>query len=268
MTNENYSIFDAFLALKEDNSQTTNTVRRTVKRKGLPIKEAVSVNINDEEEVNDAIDFRKHDVKAEPDLEVIDVDANTLQQLKTKDSYIGKILLQCKSCKATTFIKPEDLVESEEGTENYNVDMECPYCHNTGIGYDLVGQIGKKETEAEPQFDNNIEDEEETEKEEVKVEEEQPEEEEEKESEYDETDAVDDTDLLNLPKLGDEFDVDDVREDDTEIKKESLEESTEPETEEVESTKPITEAGDDTNPEDADPVEPEEEVNEEVDLTE
>lgn len=268
MTNEKYSIFDAFLALKEDDSQTTSTIRRTVKRKGLPIKEAVSVNIQDEEEVNDAIDFRKHDEKIEPDLEVIDVDANTLQQLKTKDSYIGKILLQCKSCKATTFIKPEDLEESEEGTENYNVDMECPYCHNTGIGYDLVGQIGKKEAEAEPQFDNNIEDEEETEKEEVKVEDEQPEEEEEKEPEYDETDAVDDTELLNLPKLGDEFDVDDVREDDTEIKKESLEESTESETEEVESTEPITEAGDDTNPEDADPVEPEEEVNEDVDLTE
>ena len=246
MRNKKYginSITDAFLALNDilDEEIKVNNLKEKSK-----LKEAASVDLNNIDQVEKAQEFRKADEKSEDDeLEVIDVDADSLNELKDSGSYIGKILLQCNSCKATKFVDVDKLQQNENDPELYNTEDECPHCHNTGTGYALIGQVGKKTDEPtldndtnngeEAMFDNTNDVEpqaEETPTEETSDNEDT--EENNGESSYDETNASDDTDELNLPELGDEFDVDDVMEDDTEeesddedkkkVKKESLNE--------------------------------------------
>ena len=237
-----FSMLDAFLALEdvEDDEIT------------LPLNEGKSYSIYNEQEMKDAAEFREKDEKVEDTvLEVIDVDANTVEQIKDPKSYIGQMLLQCNSCKSTRFIDVDALKPSESDDELYNIEDECPHCHNTGIGFTLIGQVGKMpEEEAsvdneqaadETTFDNDVEDESNEETNDAfddvasePVEDEPSDE----EKPYDETTAEDDTEDLDTPKLGDEIDSDDVAEDDTEesdeeekkekSKNESLEESYDP----------------------------------------
>ena len=246
MKTKNYginSLADAFLALNDildEEIKVTNIKERS------KLKEAASVDLNNVDDIEKAQEFRKADEKTEDsELEVIDVDADSLNELKDSGSYIGKILLQCNSCKATKFVDVDKLQQNENDPELYNTEDECPHCHNTGTGYTLIGQVGKKTEEPtldndtnngeEAMFDNTNDVEpqaEETPTEETSNAEDT--EENNGESSYDETNASDDTDELNLPELGDEFDVDDVMEDDTEeesddedtkkVKKESLNE--------------------------------------------
>ena len=241
------SLADAFLALKDVYEDIEVNVN--AKRKGL--KEAASVNVRNIEDVESAQKFKAADKKEEnSELEVIDVDADSLENLQDGKSYIGKMLLQCNSCKATRFIDIDKLVADENDKELYNVEDECPHCHNKGTGYALIGQVGKTQEDnpedgaaldndanngEEAMFDNTNDVEpqaEETPTEETSDNEDT--EENNGETSYDETNASDDTDELDLPELGDEFDVDDVMEDDTEeksddedkkkVKKESLKE--------------------------------------------
>ena len=237
------SIADAFLALKD---MTEEIEIPNAKRNGL--KEAASVDVRSPEDVELAQNFRKTDKKEEDsELEVIDVDADSVENLQDGKSYIGKMLLQCNSCKATRFIDVDKLLADENDKDLYNVEDECPHCHNSGTGYALIGQVGKT-TEENPEdeasldndansgedamFDNT--DDVEPEAEETPAEENTESNEESssnEETNYDETNSEDDTNDMELPELGDEFDVDDVMEDDTEdeeddkTKKESLKES-------------------------------------------
>lgn len=239
------SIADAFLALKDMNEDIE--IPNNAKRKGL--KEAASVDVRSPEDVELAQDFRRNDKKEEDsELEVIDVDADSVENLQDGKSYIGKMLLQCNSCKATRFIDVDKLVADENDKELYNVEDECPHCHNKGTGYALIGQVGKteeKHPEDEASLDNDANsgedamfdntDEVEPEAEETPAEENTESNEEstsDEETNYDETNSEDDTNDMELPELGDEFDVDDVMEDDTEdndeddkTKKESLNEA-------------------------------------------
>lgn len=247
------SITDAFLALKDVYEDID--VKPSAKRKGL--KEAASVDVRNMEDVELAQQFKASDKKQEDsELEVIDVDADSIENLQDGKSYIGKMLLQCNSCKATRFVDVDKLAVDENDKDLYNVDDECPHCHNKGTGYALIGQVGKTQEDnpednaaldndvnngEEAMFDNTNEVEpqaEETPAEEKPAEETSNNEDTKEntgETSYNETSASDDTDELNLPELGDEFDVDDVMEDDTEeksdnedkkkVKKESLNES-------------------------------------------
>lgn len=243
---QTFSTLDAFLALEdvEDDEIT------------LPLNEGKSYSIYNEQEMEDAAEFRAKDEKEEDSvLEVIDVDADTIEKIKDPKSYIGQMLLQCNSCKSTRFIDVDALKVSEIDNELYNEEDECPHCHNVGVGYTLIGQVGKtpeQENEApldndqvtdEAGFDNDVEDTEVSDKvsqdlfDEVAAEPTEETKSDDEESTYDETDAEDDTEDMDTPKLGDEVDSDDVKADDTEepeeeeedkTKKESLEESYDP----------------------------------------
>ena len=241
------SITDAFLALKDLDEDIT--IPNNAKRKGIKkLKEAASVDVRSPEDVELAQDFRKNDKKEEDsELEVIDVDADSVENLQDGKSYIGKMLLQCNSCKATRFIDVDKLLADENDKDLYNVEDECPHCHNKGTGYALIGQVGKtteenpedeatldndaNNGEEEAMFDNTDEVEPEAEENNEEQPAEESEESNDEETSYDDTNAEDDTNDMELPELGDEFDVDDVMKDDTEdndeddkTKKESLNE--------------------------------------------
>ena len=249
MSKNNFGIkstFDAFVALNEILEEEKPSLKKKLKNKKL--KEGVSVDLRSDAELEAAKKIR-NEKKDDTTLEVIDVDADAVDQIQNNDSYVGKMLLQCVSCRSTRFMDIDDLKQDENDKDLYNLEDECPHCHHKGSGYYLVGQVGKTpdQEEEEPAIDNdeaskdeavfdNTEDveseevEEET-PEETSTEEKPEEDDEEEEKDFTETDSEDDTDDLDLASLGDEFNVDDIVADDTEdadeedeTKKESLKE--------------------------------------------
>ena len=248
MSKNNFGIkstFDAFVALNEILEEEKPSLKKKLKNKNL--KEGVSVDLRSNDELEAAKKIR-NEKKDDTTLEVIDVDADAVDQIQNNDSYVGKMLLQCISCRATRFMDIDDLKQDENDKDLYNLEDECPHCHHKGSGYYLVGQVGKTpEQEEEPTVDNDeasndeavfdntedVEDEEVEEEtpEETPAEEKPEDKDEEEEKDFTETDSEDDTDDLDLASLGDEFNVDDIVSDDTEdedeedeTKKESLKE--------------------------------------------
>lgn len=196
------------------------------------INEAKTFSVADTNAMEDAQKFREQDTAdgdADTTLEVIDADADVVQHLKDKKSYVGQMILQCNSCKAPRFIDAYKLKANKADPDLYNEEDECPNCHNIGTGFSLIGQVGKHEDEA--QADNNeasdeatfnndqLEDstEDENKPEETPTEDNNTEDvekdEPESDTEWDDTDSEDDT--VELPKLGEEYDPEDVSEDDT-----------------------------------------------------
>ena len=105
--------------------------------------------------------------------DVIDPEAETEEDLK--DSYIGKIILDCKVCHSKIYKNADEVHINDELDEPVaNEGDECPFCYSVD-GFDIVGQVAPyQETEVkidvEPK-DNDEEDEEEVEVDETEIEE-------------------------------------------------------------------------------------------------
>lgn len=249
---EMYEITDAFLALRDVDDEAIEGMLRNEKRaRDSFIHEGKAFSIQTgSKDVEAAKKFIEEDIEDGDEIEVIDVDADTVDHLKKNTEYIGQAILCCNRCKTNRFIDMDLLTASEVDEEVFNVDDECPHCHDAGAGYSLIGQVGKvqkeepaAETEAEEAevendavdadeatFDNDVEEieqEPEAESEET-TEEELPEIdtfEEEPENDGMETEtSEDELDDLDLPALGDEVDSDETEEDEDNDVKESLNE--------------------------------------------
>lgn len=70
-------------------------------------------------------------------IDIIDLDAETEEDLK--DSYIGKVILDCNICHSKLYKDPAEITISDDG-EEVNVDETCPYCQSTD-GFKIDGQI-------------------------------------------------------------------------------------------------------------------------------
>jgi len=106
-------------------------------REDESLKEAV-INLSKEEEV-EAAKKVLNDESAEKELTVVDVDADSIDKLKT--DYIGNAILICPVCKTPIFLKPSAL-KKEENSDKYNKEIECPHCHAQD-GFDLVAQAAE-----------------------------------------------------------------------------------------------------------------------------
>ena len=93
-------------------------------------------------------------------LDVIDPEADTEEDLE--DSYMGKVILDCKVCHSKIYKDPKDIIFGED-KEYVNEEEECPYCYSTD-GFKIVGQVAPFKEDDD--IDVEIED-----KEEVEVEE-------------------------------------------------------------------------------------------------
>lgn len=214
------SIIEAFMALDELDD----------------LYEGKSFSLYNNDDIEKAKQFTEEIDQAEKEVElqVIDVNADSLEHLKQNKEYIGQVIIQCNACKATRFIDMEELQSSETDVELYNMGLECPYCHSDSNGYSLIGQVGKmvedepeiendEKVEEEPTIENDVEEETESEVEETEETVEEESEttdslEDEEEQDYMETEAEDDTteedDLAE--SFGTVYDRDDVAWDDTE----------------------------------------------------
>ena len=142
----NEGILDAFLDLKFDDESWDDVEKK--------VNESKTFNLRDGKDVDAADAFLKEEATKDVNLEVIDVDSDTEEHLRDNKDYVGQMLLQCCSCKATKFADADKLVVSEADAKVYNLDDECPHCHSTGTGFTLLGQVGAVK-EAEPEVVND-----------------------------------------------------------------------------------------------------------------
>lgn len=92
----------------------------------MPIYDANSENIHDFLDV----------VGDDSDISIIDLEAEAEEDLK--QSYVGKVILDCNVCHSNIFIDKDEIIVDEEGVAN--VDLECPYCMSNE-GYTIIGQV-------------------------------------------------------------------------------------------------------------------------------
>ena len=120
------------------------------------------INLGDKEEVAKAKEVMESSEKEKEEV-IVDVDAETIDELK--DSYVGNAILRCPICKTLIYKKPENVIKGDD--ELYNVDEECPHCHEVA-GFELVGQVAKLSND---QSENIAKEQETTGKEEIGVDE-------------------------------------------------------------------------------------------------
>ena len=286
MNESEFSKFDAFAALNDlDQSENLYKFRHT-SRNRRRLKES-SLSINDKQDLDKAEEIRNEAMtEKEPEIEIIDANADNLDHILNKQNYVGQVICKCNKCKSLRFVDIDKLEQDANNDNVYTIEQnnECPNCHSDNVEYTLIGQVGEvkqEEPTTEIENDQTSDNSEEVTSEEipetedsedVKIEndekvseeptfendqpieepaEEIPEEtnqtseeeseesyEEPEEQAYDETDLKDDTNEIEVPKAGDEYDIDDVPEDDTspfetdeEEEKEETNESIEEETE-------------------------------------
>lgn len=107
------------------------------------------VDLQDEQEVKDAIAFMNGDKDNLAQLELI-VDADADSEEDIKDTYVGELLLYCPVCHTIHYEKEENIVFDEENDEIVNVGDACPHCKQEN-GYEIVGKVEEYDaTEEEP----------------------------------------------------------------------------------------------------------------------
>lgn len=140
-----FDMIDAFMALKDlDDDSVTSMVKNKSSNKGRKLHEGKGYPLHSSAEaLSAAREFlNENDELA---LEVIDPDADTIEHIKDRIDYVGQMILRCNRCQANKFIDMEKLVENPEEEGVYNIDDECPNCKTSGVGYEIIGQVGKYE---------------------------------------------------------------------------------------------------------------------------
>lgn len=120
--------------------------------KSLSLLNEDTFNVN-KEGIKELSDFEEKDKNDTEEVEVIDTEAETVDDLK--DSYIGKIILDCNVCHSKIYKDRDALVIDDD--DNVNIDEECPWCYSK-LGYKIIGKIVDYD-------DKDIEDTDETEEE-------------------------------------------------------------------------------------------------------
>ena len=104
----------------------------------------------DKDGLEDLRDFQDED--EEEVIDVIDPDAEDEEELK--DSYVGKVILDCSVCHTDIYKDKEDVIIDEE-TQLANVGEECPYCFSVD-GFNVIGEV-KPFVETEFETDDDVE---------------------------------------------------------------------------------------------------------------
>ena len=98
----------------------------------------------DRDGINELSDFMSSDVDDEEKISIIDMDAETEDDLQ--DSYVGKIICDCNVCHSHVFKDKDQITIDEEGV--VDIEDDCPYCgeHN---GFVIIGEIAEFNPNAE-----------------------------------------------------------------------------------------------------------------------
>lgn len=110
--------------------------------------EEFSLNVSgpdDTESFLDVINGTEEDNELISD--VYDLEAEAKEDLK--QSYIGKVILDCNVCHSNVFFDKDQITEDEDGL--CCTEIECPYCMSNE-GYTIIGEVKpfEEETDEEP----------------------------------------------------------------------------------------------------------------------
>lgn len=83
-------------------------------------------------------------------VDVIDLEAEAEDELK--QSYVGKVILDCNVCHSNIFVDKDEITIEDDGTAC--LDVECPYCMSDE-GFSIIGEVrpyGEEEEEPEEEI--------------------------------------------------------------------------------------------------------------------
>lgn len=103
-------------------------------------------------ELDSFLDMAGDTSMMDDDAMIIDLEAQAEDELK--QSYVGKIIINCNVCHSNIFIDKEEIEIDEE--DMINVDLECPYCHSLGDGYTIIGEVKPFEEETEEEAEDEV----------------------------------------------------------------------------------------------------------------
>ena len=106
--------------------------------------EEFSLNVSGPDDTESFLDI----INADDDemiSDVYDLEAEAKEELK--QSYIGKVILDCNVCHSNVFFDKDQITEDEDGL--CCVDIECPYCMSNE-GYTIIGEVKPFIDEEEP----------------------------------------------------------------------------------------------------------------------
>ena len=140
--------FNAFLALSDlDEDVDLPKVKS--------LEEGMVAQVNNFGDLSEVEDFLND--KKEPEIEVIDINADSLDHLENNKSYVGQVIAQCNVCKGNRFVDVAEIEKDLDSTDGFYLikdDNECPFCHSEDTNYTLVGQVGEVPVEDEqPEVD-------------------------------------------------------------------------------------------------------------------
>ena len=124
----------------------------------------------DKDGIEELKEFEDESEETKHDISVVDLEAE--EEDEVKESYDGKVILDCCVCHSKIFKDPSDIVIDEESIDCVNVGEECPICCSTD-GYTLIGQVAPYKSMEDEEDDEHDDDEEEAEEVEVEVKEEE-----------------------------------------------------------------------------------------------
>lgn len=98
--------------------------------------------------INELSDFLETDTDV---VRVIDPEAESEEDFK--DSYVGKVIVNCNICHSHVFENKEDIEIEEDGS--VNIETPCPYCGEMG-GFTIVGEIAPYNASRDTQESEDI----------------------------------------------------------------------------------------------------------------
>lgn len=98
--------------------------------------EEFSLNVSGPDDVESFLDVVAPEEDEEVISDVYDLEAEAKEDLK--QSYIGKVILDCNVCHSNVFFNKDEITENEDGL--CCVEIECPYCMSNE-GYTIIGEV-------------------------------------------------------------------------------------------------------------------------------
>lgn len=115
--------------------------------------EEFSLNVSGPDDSASFLDIINSAEDDETISDVYDLEAEAKEDLK--QSYIGKVILDCNVCHSNVFFDKADVSEDESGL--VCKDIECPYCMSNE-GYTIIGEVKPFAEEGSEELEEPIED--------------------------------------------------------------------------------------------------------------
>lgn len=115
----------------------SNYITEAFKAMNLLESEDITLNADGAEELEGFMS----EAGVDPDEEIVDVfDLEAEAQDELKDSYVGKVILECAVCHSDVFIDRAEISTDVDEEGLACKDLECPYCMSNE-GYTIIGEI-------------------------------------------------------------------------------------------------------------------------------